>query len=140
MYGNQQFYSWNQSLGPHYQIPMWINPPVPSMPNTNYYSPYSRKVPAVDTSKFRNSANRTSSYLTEALNIANRISTSQELAYKIMTASELNNISQVNQLLLSTGIQIAPSIYYDPEGIRLVFTDKQTSPPCCEVGVVIRWS
>ena len=139
MYGNQQFYNWTQGLGPHYQIPMWINPPFRSEPTINY-SLYSRQVPAINTSRFRNSANRTASYLAEALKIANRISTSQELSYQIMTASEMNKIAEVNKLLLSTGIRIAPSIFYDPDGIRLVFTDKQTSPPCCEVGVVIRWS
>ncbi len=137
MYANHQFYNWTQSLGPNYHIPMWIHP---SSPGMNSYSSYSRNVPAVDTTKFKNSANRTASYLAEALKIANRIATSQDLAHQIMVASELNNLSEVNRLLLSTGIRIAPSIYYDPEGIRLVFADKQTSPPCCEVGVVIRWS
>ena len=137
MYANQQFYNWAQSLGPHYHIPTWIHPSVTGM---NSYSSYSRKVPAIDTTKFKNSANRTASYLTEALRIANQISTSQNLARQIMAASEFNNLSEVNRLLLSTGIRIAPSIYYDPEGIRLVFADKQTSPPCCEVGVVIRWN
>ena len=140
MYGNQQFYNWTQGLGSHYQIPMWINPPFRSDPAINYYSPNNRQVPAIDTSKFRNAANRTGSYLAEALNIVNRIATSPNLSYQIMSASEMNKIAEVNKLLLSTGIRIAPAIYYDPDGIRLVFTDKQQSPPCCEVGVVIRWS
>ena len=139
MYGNQYFYNWTQSLGPYYQIPTWINPPIQSDHALNY-SPYNRQVPAINTAKFRNAANRTASYLTEALNIVNRISSSPQLSYQIMNASEMNKISEVNKLLLSTGIRIAPSIYYDPDGIRLVFTDKQSSPPCCEVGVVIRWS
>ena len=138
MYGNQYFYNWTQSLGPYYQIPMWVNTPYQS--ESTYYSPYIRQVPAINTSKFRSAANRTAAYLTEAINIVNRISNSQQLSYQIMNASEMNKIAEVNKLLLSTGIRIAPSIYYDPEGIRLVFTDKQSNPPCCEVGVVIRWS
>ena len=140
MYGNQYFYNWTQSLGPYYQIPTWINAPYQPGSSINNYSPYSRQVPAINTSKFRSAATRTASYLTEALNIVNRISSSPQLSYQIMNASEMNKIAEVNKLLLSTGIRIAPSIYYDPEGIRLVFTDKQSNPPCCEVGVVIRWS
>lgn len=120
---------------------MYYNPyyVVPSFP---YYSMPYRQYPAVHPKKFMDSATRTHELLADAQLLLNRISRSAAFAGQLMSAAQKSDSAGVGRMLVGTGIQHIPRVFYTPDGLVLQFVHQAAGnqEPCCELRMKMRWS
>lgn len=104
------------------------------------YMPYDRvQYPEVDPALFHQSAGEFKKLMNEAIIILNKLSESEEFAYKVMNAAQQNKTEKVEKLIKSTGVQGNVEISYNPDGINIIMSTKVESTDCCKLEMAIRW-
>jgi hypothetical protein len=104
-----------------------------------YFQPYNRNYPPVNTSIFMSSAQKTLTLMSDAQTLLDHIGNSNDFAYKLMNAAQQSNMDEVNKLIGSTGVKVKPIVNINPDGLRLVFDEKLGELDCCHVIVIVRW-
>lgn len=118
----------------YYQQPTYYyNQPQP-------YNPYERQqYPEVDATLFHQSAGVFKKLMNEATIILNKLSESEEFAYKVMDAAQQNKTKKVEKLIKSTGVPGDVEISYNPDGINIIMVSKVEDTDCCKLEMAIRW-
>ncbi|WP_332650570.1 hypothetical protein [Lysinibacillus sp. 54212] len=117
---------------------MWtaIHPSTPlskqAMP-TNL--PSNNPFPPVDTHKLKASATRIQKVMEQAQLLINKISTSDPFAHNLMDAAQQSDRKTVEQLIATAGVTVHYEMKYTPDGIRILFKEKN----CCSMGIVLNW-
>lgn len=100
-----------------------------AMPTTN--SPF----PPIDTHKLKTSAQQIQAIMQKAHLLTDKIVGSEQFAHNLMNAAQLSNKAEVDQLIASTGITIKFETKFTPDGIRIIFTEKD----CCGLTMILHW-
>jgi hypothetical protein len=104
-----------------------------------YFQPYNRNYPPVDTNIFMSSAQKTLALMNDAQTLLNHIGNSNDFAYKLMNAAQQSKMEEVNKLIRSTGVKVQPTVHINPDGLQIVFDEKLGVIDCCHVTVIVRW-
>lgn len=71
--------------------------------------------------------------------LLNRMASSRQFAFDLMTAAQNSEQAKVNQMLKNTGIQTTPKISFNPDGIILNFSSVAEDLDCCHLTLSLRW-
>ncbi len=91
--------------------------------------------PSVNTNKLKISAQRVKGIMQQAQLLTDKIDGSEQFAHDLMDAAQKSNKSEVEKLIISTGITMKFETNYTPDNIRIVFTDSE----CCKLTLVLSW-
>ncbi|MFN2744083.1 MULTISPECIES: hypothetical protein [Bacillus] len=91
--------------------------------------------PEVETSTFRRSAKDAGNLLADGHTILNRLSSSRDLAHKIMTAAQSSQKETVISLLRQTGVRSGLDASFNPDGITIMLIN-----PNSRIFLILRWS
>lgn len=104
------------------------------------YIPNERvQYPEVDAQFFHQSAGAFKKLMKEATIILNKLSESEDFAYKIMNAAQQNDSKKVEELIKSTGVSGDVETSFNPDGINLIMASKVEGTDCCKLEMAIRW-
>ncbi|ASK61822.1 hypothetical protein CFK37_06450 [Virgibacillus phasianinus] len=95
--------------------------------------------PETDAALFHQSAGAFKQLVKEATIILNRLSGSEEFAYKVMDAAQQNDSKKVEELIKSTGVSVDFQTSYNPDGINIILISKVENIECCKLEMAIRW-
>jgi hypothetical protein len=100
---------------------------------------YARQYPPVDPALFSQSAIAMQRLMKDASIILDKLASSKEFAFKVMSAAQASKTKEVKQFIQSLGIQSKVSIYYNPDGIRLTLSATSGGVECCSLVIGLRW-
>ncbi|MGN9866411.1 hypothetical protein [Bacillus swezeyi] len=96
---------------------------------------YRQVYPEIETNAFLRSAKEANSLLADGQLILNRLSSSRDLARKIMTAAQSSQKDTVMTLLRQTGVRSQLDASFNPDGIRIILIN-----PHSRIFLMLRWS
>jgi len=95
--------------------------------------------PDVDIRKFHLSATRFRQILTQTDFLISKIVASDDFARDLMEAAQASDKAKVDRLIRSTGVTIAYTLSYTPDGLRLDITNSDSQIGCCDLRLLLRW-
>jgi len=108
-------------------------------PKTNYPSPYYRKLPEVDPSLFKESAQEMRILMLDASKMLAKLAGSKEFAKQVMAAAQASNSKEVVRLLKSTGIKSDVKATYNPDSLNLKLEASVGGTKASELTIALRW-
>ncbi|ASN03864.1 hypothetical protein [Virgibacillus necropolis] len=117
-----------------YEQPTYLYPE----PNANYTNDRPQSLD-VDPTLFYQSAKEFKQLMKNATVVLNKLSESEDFAYKVMDAAQQNKTEKVKELIESTGVPGDVEISYNPDGINITMISKVEDTDCCKLVMAIRW-
>ncbi len=120
--------------------PVYVNPyyHYPN-PRPIEVSTYYRTYPDVDPTQFKKSAESFQRLMNDASQIFERLAQSEEFAFEVMQAAQVDDVQRVQELVESTGVHGNVDIDYNPDGLTLEMHSQVEGSDCCILTMVIRW-
>jgi hypothetical protein len=98
-----------------------------------------RQYPPVDITLFNKSAIAMQKLMKEASIVLNKIASSKNFAYKLMSAAQESKLKEVERLIQSTGVHSKVETSYTPDGINLKLSSQVEGSDCCHLTIALRW-
>lgn len=95
--------------------------------------------PPVITKRLNTSAQRFQELMVQADLLIDRIISSNEFSYELMTAAQLSKTKEVEELILSTGITIKVETKFTPSGIHINLKNSDEGVGCCDLLMTLHW-
>ncbi len=130
----------DECVHPHHRRAYYFPPPNNYVPY--FYPPhyqYQRVYPQVDPTLFITSAKHMQIIMKDASILLDRMASSRQFAFDLMTAAQNSEQAKVNQMLKNTGIQTTPKISFNPDGLILNFSSVAEDLDCCHLTLSLRW-
>lgn len=110
-------------------------------PDLGVYYPnsYFRKLPEVDPTLFKESAEEMRILMKDASLILSALADSMDFAKQVMAAAQASNDQEVNRLLKSTGIQSQVKTTYNPDGLHLELEASVSGSKSSQLIIALRW-
>ena len=105
------------------------------LPNPMAMTTQNNSFPPVNTHQLKNSAKNMQSLMNQSQFLTNKITESEQFAHDLMSAAQLSNKTEVENLIASTGINIEFETKYTPDGIQIRFHEH----PCCGLTLILGW-
>ncbi|GAA0456673.1 hypothetical protein [Alkalibacillus silvisoli] len=112
---------------------------VPHFIYTPFLNNEREQFPEVDPSKFKESAEAFSHLMSDGSHILDELSESDELAFEVMEAAQVNDIKRVENLLKQTGVESDFEVEYTPSGLTLRMKTRANDAECCVLTMLLRW-
>ncbi|WP_453994154.1 hypothetical protein [Bacillus nitroreducens] len=108
-------------------------------PGVYYPNSYFRKLPEVDPTLFKESAEEMRILMKDASLILSALADSMDFAKQVMAAAQASNDQEVNRLLKSTGIQSQVKTTYNPDGLHLELEASVSGSKSSQLIIALRW-
>lgn len=108
-------------------------------PGVYYPNSYFRKLPEVDPTLFKESAEEMRILMKDASLILSALADSMDFAKQVMAAAQASNDQEVNRLLKSTGIQSQVKTTYNPDGLHLELEASVAGSKSSQLIIALRW-
>ncbi|MCC3355744.1 hypothetical protein [Bacillus sp. REN16] len=107
----------------------------------NSYDPYAyyRKLPEVDPTLFKESAEEMRILMRDASVILAKLADSKDFAKQVMAAAQASNDQEVNRLLKTTGIQSHVKATFNPDGLNLQLEASIAGTKSSLLTIALRW-
>ncbi|MEH7225876.1 hypothetical protein V7112_18855 [Bacillus sp. JJ1566] len=104
-----------------------------------YPYPYLRKLPEVDPTLFKESAEEMRILMKDASLILAKLAESRDFAKKVMAAAQASNDKEVDRLLKTTGIQSKVTAAFNPDGLNLKLEASVGGSKSSLLTIALRW-
>ncbi|MEH7237252.1 hypothetical protein [Bacillus sp. JJ1562] len=110
-------------------------------PEHGSYYPYTdyRKLPDVDPTLFKESAEEMRILMKDASLILAKLADSKDFAKKVMAAAQASNDKEVDRLLKTTGIQSKVKATFNPDGLNLKLEASVAGSKSSQLTIALRW-
>jgi hypothetical protein len=108
-------------------------------PRTYYPAPYYRKLPEVDPTLFKESAEEMRILMMDASIMLAKLADSKEFAKQVMAAAQASNDKEVDRLLKSTGIKSDVKATFNPDGLNLQLEASVGGTKSSQLTIALRW-
>ncbi|MDQ0351184.1 hypothetical protein J2R98_000987 [Alkalibacillus filiformis] len=98
-----------------------------------------QEFPEVDPLKFMESAEAFSHLMADGSLMLDQLSQSDELAFEVMEAAQVNDLERVQQLLQGTGVEHDLDVEFTPSGITIKMRTSANAGDCCVLTMLLRW-
>ncbi|GEN45832.1 hypothetical protein [Alkalibacillus haloalkaliphilus] len=98
-----------------------------------------QEFPEIDPSKFKESAEAFSQLMADGSLMLDELSQSDELAFEVMEAAQVNDINRVQELLQATGVTHDLDVEFTPSGITLRMRTSANAGNCCVLTMLLKW-
>ncbi|WP_431027186.1 hypothetical protein [Lysinibacillus sp. LZ02] len=123
---------------PHY--PVWLMAQHVATPSQRQIAmptnePNRSPFPPVNIQKLETSVKQMQNIVQQVQLLLDKIAKSEQFAHELMNEAQRSNQAAVDQLIKSVGITLQFEAKYTPDGIRIVFTEKN----CCSLTLILQW-
>ncbi|WP_188386357.1 hypothetical protein [Ornithinibacillus halotolerans] len=71
--------------------------------------------------------------------LVDKLAGDPEFSKQLMTLAQESNEEKVNELIVSTGINIKVKTTFTPTGIHIMLDNKVFNGDCCDLVIALRW-